>query len=468
MSNWTRPASLVPLVLSGAAAVVFGALAASGRGDRGGAHLELATEPTGASVFLDGVFRGTSPLDLRLPSGPHSLRLEKFGYEPLVSSFELPPGRSTLSPRLSPLELGTLEVRSKPPGAEVFLDEEFRGVTPLTARGVPVGPHSLRLEKAYHAAWTGTLLVRAGKVEKVAPALTDRILQYLEGALAARPQELYRYLELGHYLVIVGDVERAAEVYRRGLELAQMPGADRGAVSKLSKQIQKDRQLPGGRGREFGEFMNAVRKEMQRKYPKNVQLAIQRVARLEKQGRREEAVEALQATLRKVPNSVPLREHLARQHLALGQGEAALGALRKVFSLTPELNLRQRLGRSALESSRKLKAKVRPGILKLCISELKRALPSAKTREHKAYVLGLIAKLHRAAGDPGEAVRTLQEALAARQNPAGRAAVELELGTLCATLGRAEEARGYLRRAASSPEKSVRDAAEKALSRMGR
>ncbi len=43
-------------------------------------------------------------------------------------------------------EAATLDVRSDPPGARVFIDGQPRGVTPFAARGLLPGPHQLRVE----------------------------------------------------------------------------------------------------------------------------------------------------------------------------------------------------------------------------------------------------------------------------------------------------------------------------------
>ena len=56
---------------------------------------ELATQPGGARVFLDGRLAGTTPLDLPgLVPGRHELRLAKPGYAPAEVTLELPSGSS--------------------------------------------------------------------------------------------------------------------------------------------------------------------------------------------------------------------------------------------------------------------------------------------------------------------------------------------------------------------------------------
>lgn len=49
-----------------------------------------------------------------------------------------------MAPKASP-ELGTLRIESDVPGAQVFIDRQFVGTTPMTAEGVKPGTHQLTL-----------------------------------------------------------------------------------------------------------------------------------------------------------------------------------------------------------------------------------------------------------------------------------------------------------------------------------
>jgi hypothetical protein len=65
---------------------------ADARGDRG--TLRLRVEPTDASVYVDGVFRGTGRLRaLRLPAGRHRIEVVRPGYRTIERDVEVHPGR---------------------------------------------------------------------------------------------------------------------------------------------------------------------------------------------------------------------------------------------------------------------------------------------------------------------------------------------------------------------------------------
>lgn len=56
---------------------------------------------------------------------------------------------------------GSVEVSSDPPGAEVYLDNVYRGTTPVTVTGEP-GPHTLVLRLRDYQPWTKSIVIESG------------------------------------------------------------------------------------------------------------------------------------------------------------------------------------------------------------------------------------------------------------------------------------------------------------------
>ncbi|MEK6607710.1 MAG: AgmX/PglI C-terminal domain-containing protein [Myxococcota bacterium] len=66
-------------------------------GDGAFGSLLSVPRPAGATVLVDGVAFGLSPLALRLPPGPHLLRVERRGFDPFEETIELGPRASEIA-----------------------------------------------------------------------------------------------------------------------------------------------------------------------------------------------------------------------------------------------------------------------------------------------------------------------------------------------------------------------------------
>ena len=108
--------------------------------------LAITSEPSGATVKLNGQARGSTPLEIEgLRPGTYTLRLDIDGHDAwegdvVVTKESAPPVEATLKRRVS-----TLSVVSVPPGATVLLDGEDVGVTPTRREGVLPGKHTVTL-----------------------------------------------------------------------------------------------------------------------------------------------------------------------------------------------------------------------------------------------------------------------------------------------------------------------------------
>lgn len=61
-----------------------------------------------------------------------------------------------------PADKSTLELTSSPPGAEIYLDNQYRGTTPSTIAGVEPGSHTLEYRLSGYSSWQSVLSVPSG------------------------------------------------------------------------------------------------------------------------------------------------------------------------------------------------------------------------------------------------------------------------------------------------------------------
>ena len=104
--------------------------------------LVFDTLPSGAAVEIDGNFVGNSPIRKRIFVGTHHVKAVKSGYGTLVlREIQIERGKKLeISRKLPSL------IRSNPLGAEVYIDDEYKGKTPLSFEFQP-GYHRVLLKK---------------------------------------------------------------------------------------------------------------------------------------------------------------------------------------------------------------------------------------------------------------------------------------------------------------------------------
>jgi len=110
--------------------------------------ISITTEPSGASVDLDGTHMGKTPLPLDdVVSGSHTIKLAKPGYKSKTLTLRLSPGGVENRRELLEPLTGSISISSDPCGADIHLDGVYMGTTPKTISNVLIGSHTIRLEK---------------------------------------------------------------------------------------------------------------------------------------------------------------------------------------------------------------------------------------------------------------------------------------------------------------------------------
>ena len=179
--RWPKLAAIaaVLIVLVGTGGLVarryLGAAKATATGT-----LIIATNPAGAQATIDGQPRGTTPLTLVLPVGPHTIVLRAGNADrsiPVTISagaevsqyIELPQAGATL---------GQLQVRTEPAGAKVTIDGVAVGTSPMMVLDLAPGDHVVTLESALgsvkqtvtiESGMTASLVVPLGGAAEGAP-----------------------------------------------------------------------------------------------------------------------------------------------------------------------------------------------------------------------------------------------------------------------------------------------------------
>lgn len=129
--------------------------------------IHLMVTPTLSTVYFDGVEAGMVPPDgifiiRNVAPGTHNIRISKEGYttvtiEQYVGKNEIVKVPVTLE--ASSTGAGSLSVSSNPPGAQIYLDGEVMGVTPMTIQYITEGEHTLILRMEGYTDYTETVTI---------------------------------------------------------------------------------------------------------------------------------------------------------------------------------------------------------------------------------------------------------------------------------------------------------------------
>lgn len=111
------------------------------------ATLIVSSTPSGAVVNLDGIPKGITQCALeRIAAGEHLIEVSQPGYRTYKETVKLAAGeRAEINVFLKPVP-ASLVVVSVPPKARVYINNEFRGETPLTLDNLEPAPYRIRTE----------------------------------------------------------------------------------------------------------------------------------------------------------------------------------------------------------------------------------------------------------------------------------------------------------------------------------
>ena len=125
--------------------------------------------PAPARVTVDGKELGNAPGEFKLAPGKHTIAVAAERYQPFTGELEVTgeDKSQTFTPPLVPA-WAEVTVNSEPAGAQLLVDGEERGVTPLTTQ-ILAGNHPVELRLAGFKPWTTDLQVKANEPLSLGP-----------------------------------------------------------------------------------------------------------------------------------------------------------------------------------------------------------------------------------------------------------------------------------------------------------
>ena len=197
-------------------------------------NCRLETVPSGAGVWEGDSLLGCTPFPLTSCMG-RKLTLKSPGCE----SLEILPEKEGVSVGEERIryteENGTLTAlveippaaepacvllcRSVPEGADVLLDGEFRGTTPLELTGLSPKAYELSIKLADREPVNRRIRWKEGETRQtVEVRLASQTIEFYRKKLAEEPLNLLHYADMGHHLVLEGELVEAMSVFKEGLK----------------------------------------------------------------------------------------------------------------------------------------------------------------------------------------------------------------------------------------------------------
>ena len=112
------------------------------------ATLDVTSDPSGAGVSVNGIYRGETPIKIdKIQEGSSFLEVTAAGFSPYKEQLQLAAGE--VFAVHVPLKAipSKLSIVSIPAGARAYVNNEFKGETPIELNDLPAGSYRLRVEK---------------------------------------------------------------------------------------------------------------------------------------------------------------------------------------------------------------------------------------------------------------------------------------------------------------------------------
>jgi hypothetical protein len=175
LSGYT-PDTQIVTVYAGQTAPYYPVLQPSPPAPRSTGTVTVTSNPSAASVYVDGTYQGKTPLTVTLYPGTHAFRLSLAGYEDYSASVYVNANTNQkLNAIMTTAVYGTAAITSLP-GANVFMDSNAQGSIPssgtLMLYNVANGNRLFKVTATGYNDWLNSVYIRPNAVTSINAALT--------------------------------------------------------------------------------------------------------------------------------------------------------------------------------------------------------------------------------------------------------------------------------------------------------
>ena len=121
------------------------------------------TNVKNVGIYLDGIYKGTAPLTIKnITPGYHTLRASKGNFDDETINFYIREGETKTAEFT--MNTADLEIKSNVTGADVYIDGNRVGATPLILKDLEPGQHTVKVSKKHYETKTSTVHLTGGYI----------------------------------------------------------------------------------------------------------------------------------------------------------------------------------------------------------------------------------------------------------------------------------------------------------------
>ena len=127
-------------------------------------YIDIQSEPSNATILLDGKKTGLTPEIIQnIKPGIHQVEIRADGFKSWSNSVEVTAeNKSVVNVSLQKAS-GSINVKSAPENAKIYIDGKEVGITPTTLSFIPIGTHEIEVKIDGHKEWKKSIVVKKDK-----------------------------------------------------------------------------------------------------------------------------------------------------------------------------------------------------------------------------------------------------------------------------------------------------------------
>jgi xanthosine utilization system XapX-like protein len=286
-------------------------------------YITISSNPPGASVYIDGNYTGETPKNMsKVIVGNHTIKLTKSDYDDVIIGNVSVSVGETLHLHENLTGYGSLSISSIPDGANVSVDGDYTGKTPLDIPKVVEGWHTIKLTKQDYADVEKMIHVSAGQ-----STLVGETLSVLEAAFISKIDLIAIFIALiGLIGLLIGIIiVKVSKRKRDAFSKSNMKEED------VRRHVESRQKIDFTKRKDII-LLNSPEWTKHKDYAK-INPLYKKAEELEKRGENKESIETYEKFIDINENYIKAWKGLERNYNALKESEKRYSALKKIRSI---------------------------------------------------------------------------------------------------------------------------------------